>query len=401
VFFAALLLRCAFLALWRGDPATPDGLDYQAIARHLEAGEGFTVDGEHPVLSRPPLYPLFLAAAHRLFPGHPRAPLWLQGLVDSAAAVCVLLAAEALMPAPAALACAAIYVLHPVFIGLCALFMSETLFMGLWLLCLALLARALSSGSPASSAAAGAAFGLALLCRPLFLFYPAVLLPAYLAARPGWKRQAACWLAFCAVTAAVVAPWTARNRRVSGGLIWVTTGAGSSWWMGSLTHYPLPDETRAIVGGGDTKSVKAEEAFNREAARNWRRDWPALLARLPPRLFKFWVVSHSSVLRIESPNSAYIARRRWGPLAVKGALAILQAAILAACAAGVFMLRASWRRALVLLAPVLYVSLHVLNDWGAPRYHLPALPEAWMLGVWGFHLRRRSATTNEPPGHLP
>src|SRR5688500_479123 len=71
---------------------TPDGVEYRDFGRSLAAGEGFVrhqtlVDGQpiaFPEVFRTPGYPLFLAAAERLWPGGSTVPaILLQVLIGS------------------------------------------------------------------------------------------------------------------------------------------------------------------------------------------------------------------------------------------------------------------------------------------------------------------------------
>ena len=59
----ALLHLAAFVLLTKPGPDETwlGSVSYGDIARHVVAGEGFTMDGEHPTAWRPPVYPLFVA----------------------------------------------------------------------------------------------------------------------------------------------------------------------------------------------------------------------------------------------------------------------------------------------------------------------------------------------------
>jgi len=65
--FAVLHLAAFVLMTTPGPDETWLGsVSYGDIARHLVAGDGFTMDGEHPTAWRPPVYPLFVAGVMKV-----------------------------------------------------------------------------------------------------------------------------------------------------------------------------------------------------------------------------------------------------------------------------------------------------------------------------------------------
>jgi len=392
VFLTALVLRLGFLAFWNGTPFAPDTVTYLSVADNVAAGRGFMTSGTEPESNRAPLYPLLLAGVRRAFGESPTPVLAVQCLLDALTAVWVLLLAAELAGPRAGLAAGLLYAAQPIFIGYTHWLLSESFFFDLWFLSLALTARAWKARSASGFAGAGAALGLAVLCRPAHMFYPALIVLALALSPFPRKRAAACAAAFCAGFVLLLSPWTARNWLRFHKLIPVVTGGGNAWYAGSLpdSQFPSAEDVKAAVGGGiDPFSPEGDAILGRLAKRNWKEHGPALLARMPVRLVRFWVTSHCSVFSMDRTNADYRARGQWGALAVKSVLLGLQVLILAGGFWGAWALRRRWREGLLLLLlPAAYASLHIFNDYKPNRYHLTALPCLWTLFFWAWHERR-------------
>jgi len=381
LFATALVLRFGLIFSQKLEPMTPGGADYRAIATSLAEGHSFTLNG-NPEISRAPLFPLF-ASVFLHFSPKIEPVLLAQAVLDSLTSVWIFLLSLLLMPTAGAFFSGLLYAIHPVYIGYTGYFLSETLFFNLWFMSLAAMMRSLRLSCTRSAMVSGALLGAAVLARPAHIFYPVAAAPIFLAAGP-WKRQMFRWILFCFCFAAILMPWIIRNKLISNRFILVSTMAGHSWWMGSLTKYPSYEDSLAARPKADFSSPEADAYFKRLTVENWRRQPARLLAQFPYRLFRFWVTSHSSVVGIERPNSVYLSEGHWGILAIKSLMLALQIGILAVGFWGAWRLRSRWREWLALAMPILYVSLHITNDWGVPRYHLSALPLFWVLGIWAL-----------------
>lgn len=387
VFLASLLLRLAFHAAWRGEPIAPDSASYLSVAANVAEGRGFMMDAGVPDSNRAPLYPALLAGIRLLFGGGITPILLAQALLDSLTAVWILLLATSLAGPRSGLLSGLVYALHPVFIGYTHWILSETFFFDLWFLSLWLTAQAWVGRRASLFACGGAALALAVLCRPAHMFYPAAILAALALGEIPWRRAAVCGAAFCAAFVLVLSPWTGRNWLRFHKIIPVVTGGGNAWYVGSLPDYPSIAQIQEAAKG-DPFSPEGDRALSLAAKRNWRDHGPALAARLPRRLLKFWITSHCSVFSMDRTNADYRERGQWGALAFKFALIGLQILIVAAGIWGAWALRSFWRRGLLLLLmPAAYASLHILNDYQPNRYHLTALPCLWMLFFWALSER--------------
>jgi 4-amino-4-deoxy-L-arabinose transferase-like glycosyltransferase len=244
-----LVLRLAFALLyWTDKPLTHDEHEYLALARSVAAGQGFVYDasretGTAPQFGRAPAYPLFLALIGAGAGDEPASSptrvkvaqsivgaltVWLIGVIAARAA-----------GERAGLAAAAIAAVYPPLVWIGADVLSEALYcalaLGTALLLDIAVARADRQGNARGGAAAallaGLTAGVAILVRPVMLFF----LP--LAAIWLWRRRrASLAVALIVTAAAVVTPWTARNYRVYGRFVLVASEGGVTFWTG---NHPL------------------------------------------------------------------------------------------------------------------------------------------------------------------
>jgi 4-amino-4-deoxy-L-arabinose transferase-like glycosyltransferase len=229
----ALLLRLATFAA-ADRPAQlfwlPDSVEYDQLAWNLVAQGAYSLETSAPWtpdLTRTPVYPLFVAGCYRLAGHRPAVAVAVQ--IGFAVATVLLLWAlgRRFFSAPAALAGAGFLALDPLSIHYAIQLLSESLFTLFFLGSLfCILAYVRRPGWPWVSAAAFVT-GLAILCRPIAVFWPLALLPGPLVL--AWQgrswRPVGHFLVFVTGVAAVVGPWIVRNERV-GGLAVLTTVPG-------------------------------------------------------------------------------------------------------------------------------------------------------------------------------
>jgi 4-amino-4-deoxy-L-arabinose transferase-like glycosyltransferase len=226
----ALLLRlAAFAAADR--PAQlfwfPDSAEYDQLAWNLVAHGAYSLEAAAPWtpdLTRTPVYPFFVAGCYYLA-GHRSAVAVAVQIGLSVATVLLLwIIGRRFFPAPAALAGAGFLAIDPLSIHYTILLLSETLFTLLFLGSLYGVLAYLRWPGWAWASAAALLTGLAILCRPIAVFWPLALLPGalLLAWRGRSWRPLGHFGVFVAGAAVVVGPWILRNERV-GGLAVLTT----------------------------------------------------------------------------------------------------------------------------------------------------------------------------------
>ncbi|MDA8132797.1 MAG: glycosyltransferase family 39 protein [Elusimicrobia bacterium] len=394
LFLAALLARGALIIGLHTPFTNPDSSDYISLAGNLLSSGSYSIDGKLPDCTRPPGYPFFVAAVN--YAGGKislKRTAAAQAAVDSSSAVLVYLLALEFISPPFALAAGMAYALHPVFACFSRLMLSESLFMFFWLFFLLAARKTMTSGSIAFAAASGAVLSMALLVRPTHILYPVAFAPVLYFGVRDLKKSLLILIALAAAAQLGIAPWKARNKTLFG-ISTVTTGAGVAFWAGSLPEYPTRADLSPVWPRGDFKSPEADRAFMLKAKENWAaRKW-TLIGKLPRRLLRFWVTSHSSVLNFPQQEQGSLAFK-----AAKAAMFAVQLLTLLLAAAGAWLLRRRWRDLLFLLMPAVYVSGHILNDWGPARYHISALPCLLIAGCWAAQelAQRRSKASSSGP----
>jgi 4-amino-4-deoxy-L-arabinose transferase-like glycosyltransferase len=260
-----LALRLAFaLGYWVNQPMTHDEREYLALARSLAAGHGFTYPDDEPSpgtaqrFGRAPGYPVFLAligAADR----YEHAPARVKIVQSTVGAIVVWLIAALARRASgdrAGIAAAAVAALYPPLVWISSYVWRETLFSMLALVAALLLARGAVAAAPDARgsnvwiATAGLVVGIAILTRPVMIFF------VPLGALWLWRRRdLTAAILFIVIAAACVLPWMIRNHGVYGRWMIASEG-GVTFWTG---NHPL------AVGDGDLAAnpriKEAELAF--------------------------------------------------------------------------------------------------------------------------------------------
>jgi 4-amino-4-deoxy-L-arabinose transferase-like glycosyltransferase len=208
----------------------PDSLEYNRIAWNLVSEGAYSQSVAPPLvpdLTRPPIFPIYLALWY-----------WLVGPSPSLAAATQILLAVGTCALTYAFGTrfigpfigvlgAGLLTLDPLSIRYAALLLSETLFTFLLIGALFSLMTYFQAPRPGLAATAAALTGLAILCRPIAVLWPLALLPLFLllALKEKQWRLMAHYILFVAVTFALVSIWVVRNERV-GGLAVLSTVPG-------------------------------------------------------------------------------------------------------------------------------------------------------------------------------
>ncbi len=261
---AGLVLRLAFgLLYWVHKPLTHDEREYLALAQSLSAGHGFTYEPGHESgttqqFGRAPAYPLFLAAigaGDRSYEAVPARVKIAQSIVGAIGVWLIGLLAWRLAGPKAAAVAAWIAALYPPLVWITAYVLSEALYCTLALSTVLLLDHAIdrSDGgrrSSASALAAGALCGIAILTRPVMLFFLPIAAPWLVLRRH--IRVATILLVTAAV---VVAPWTVRNYRTYGRFVLVASEGGVTFWTG---NHPLARGEGDLAANPDIKKAEID-----------------------------------------------------------------------------------------------------------------------------------------------
>jgi len=344
---------------------------------------------------RPPGYLLFLYGLGR-FGTEARWLLSAQALVSALALLPLVALARAWVGWRAALVAAAVLALYPAHVAYAALFMSDTLYMTLLLLSLALLFR--RDASRGATLAAGTAFAAASLVRGVPTpFIPVVLLWAVAGGwwppREGLRRAGA----FALGVALIIGPWSIRNAAVFGEFIPTDCQTMYSLWQGNNPVGGFhPGLTRRYLA--HSRSPTEREAFARAKVLDYVRAdpmgwaWKKVTLEVPDLLGG-----------VDKVHRDLLAQGRFGALgpdAQRAAAAIVTGAWVLVGALGVtglILLPRDPRRTLVLLFGAFVVCVHVVGLAHA-RHRLPLVP-LLALGLGALVVRPRDLL-RPTPGRL-
>ncbi len=355
VFACALAVRLALVLpmpadTWKtavSSDSTMDAKAYVDLARQI-AGRGAFAYGEQASAFRPPLYPAVLAAHFATVGENFRAVRVSQAVLGAVA--CLALAGTGVLVAGplAGLLAGLALAVYPFAVYFSGETMTEALFLALANGAVFLAVRALRSRRPAHAALAGAVAGLAILTRPTFLAFVALLGAVGLA---WWWRQRTGpgrTLVIVAVAAGlVVLPWVVRNSLLFGKPVFVTTYTGVNLYKGlpdrndvtcmaefGYTMHTVEDPALAVLPKPETemdselraywrRAVREEfGAYLREKVRDFGRFWfdfnlAGALSRRTAILPLLSFGAYLAALLVALGGSVALARAgKWGVLAV-------------------------------------------------------------------------------------
>lgn len=372
VFVLAVVVRWAATVavrdVHRGPQRQIDWVEFNILARHLAAGQGYTLADGNPTSYRAPGFPLVLAAVYVAFGAH--YPVAYLSFCILGAITCVLtywLARGVLSEAGARAACL-LAVLYFPFIYFSSVYASETVFAPCLAVSVWCMLRHFRSGSWSSLAASALALGFVILTRPNAV----LLLPLLLAAlcwKHGWKQPhllAKRCSVLVGIVIAVLAPWAIRNYTVHRSLVLFTTNGGATFRGGNNNQVlQNPEFWGWWLPGNElpnfSKLRQARNEVERDAL-EWRMGWewirshPQSLPRLVVlKAVRLWLPNYSS------SNHAYALLDSLGylPYLVLFALGVKR------CFAHLQWRTPEW---LVLHGTLLVTILTALVFWGSPRF---------------------------------
>jgi 4-amino-4-deoxy-L-arabinose transferase-like glycosyltransferase len=291
--------------------------------------------------------------------------------------------------------------LWPLGIQFTTVLASELHFIALTLAALAAWDRVRGGAGLVWLVVAGLAFGAATYVRPIALLMPAALAVAALLRSP---RTAVPSILKAAVTTAiifaVVAPWSARNERILGERVFMSTNFWPNFWMGNRegTNGEYTDLPAEVGGMSETERSDYLREVSLEGLRAdplgfvWRTTWKAVLLHERETIGVAW--NGAGIEALVGPM---------GATAVKAVSTLYWYGVLAAglVGAGLLMRRNGWWAGLV--SPPVWLWLYLIGVHAVivigDRYHMPSYPFiALLAGVALAALMSRVAGSREPSG---
>lgn len=365
----ALVLRLTLLMSYHNTQQAEqqDALDYQAIGQNLAQGIGFIGSDGQPTSSRPPLYPLFLAASYKVF-GYRDMPVKaIQCLIDSCTVVLIMMIALLLSDARAAFIAGLLAACYPPTILYSNLRLTECLFTFLMIAEIYFMIRAFKENRGKHLLLAGIMHGIATMVRSTLLVLPMFLLPLLLINR--WRKPLLKYgVLWFLIGSAIIAPWTIRNYMVFHKFIPVNVAGGHLLWFAIQ-----PD-----AYNGDTVVELSPIREFPELANMPRSQWDGLMTR---RMMKYAISHPIAYISAIAPN----AIRFWSLPVGKVLLAKRSRSLATALQAIhlLFVICSFWGLAILLrkssdAVPIalLFVYATIMHSitLPAPRYRLPYEP---------------------------
>ena len=309
IFTSAFLLRAVYSFHLPRETIEPDERIYSDLAANFLAGRGLISNQDFkrdifrpgqaapPATSRyryaafPPFYPFFLAGLYLAGVRSLIGVRLVQAVVGALSCLALAWIAENIAGGRsrgekiAGLA-AGMMAFYPPLIRYSSLLLTETVFVFLVMAMVAFLLRFREKERPSISVLAGLFAGMGILCRPTLIPFT-VLAAVWLWFRASSRRAA--FAPFILAAALVLTPWTARNYRLLGRLIPVTTQGGSNLY---LANNPLSRGGTVSRGelvaagifhlGEDEDEVEYNRGYGR-LARNFIRAHPLRFLKLSLR----------------------------------------------------------------------------------------------------------------------
>ncbi len=370
IFLAALtaFLRLAVLVIMPVQ-LTSDSAAYHDLARQILAS------GEYGQTAHlPPGFPYVLAGWYRLTTAHAFSGYVLGVLLSTAAVLLVYDVARRVAGEQAGRWAALLASLMPTLVFTAPRVHTTPILTVLVCAFADLGAVSIGSGRRKVIAVAGLGLlaGAGALVRPTLLLLPGIMLVCWLLAGFGW-RSVVWFVVTVVLMAAVVAPWTARNFRVLGAFVPVSTNGGYCLYNGLnpesdglwSRREPLPGETDEV----------ARDRLRRRAALRWLGSHPVdgltLIARKQAYM---WGVSSTNIATAISPRVPRAVHETLR-MAIKAVINTAWVALLVLCVVASVRTH-PWqnRRLLPALGFVLsLLAIHLLFEVQA-RYNVPAIP---------------------------
>jgi len=226
-----------------------DGAEYLRMAENLLQSGQFTLDGENPIVGKPPGFPVLLACWLRLAGTIQGFQVLQLFLLFVAYSMIALTGKELGGPAAGLLTLGVLCLLWPLD-DLAAQPISEPAFLafaaaGIWASI-----RALTRDARLMAVIAGAALAAATYMRPITLLFPIFLAIAVLVSRRGGRRAV---VTLAVIHTLLVLPWIARNYMVCGKLVPMVANWGPAFFLTSEESW----QTYYFEGSG--KSRESEE----------------------------------------------------------------------------------------------------------------------------------------------
>lgn len=310
VLIAFAARACVVAWAWNRFPAAADGIYYDAFARRLAEGAGYTwlwPDGVvTPAAHYPVGYPALLAPMYRVFGAHVGVAMAFNAFIGGIAVGALYLALRRSVAWGPAFIASAIVALHPALVPYTAAVMTEGVTLSLVVIAFAF-AR-LPRRESVRWASVGMLMGLATLIRPQSLLLAPVL--GWVSAGEGGRRKVLAAGVVSLLAIAVCLPWTIRNcsRMDRCALVSVNGGwnllIGTQTQSGSWTELAVPDECKTVWS-----EAKKDSCFETVARREISREPSTWIRKVPKKVFTTFDYFGAAPWYLHQANGAAFTER--------------------------------------------------------------------------------------------
>ena len=399
-----LILRLEAAHSWNASrpdaPArlTADEPGYDSLARDLLDGRGFIWPG------RVPLYPLWIAALHRVTGFSYARAIYYQCFLGALAVALTFILGRQVFGTAAGLIAAFGAAVDIVLITQSVRFLSEILFTPAVIVLAISLTHALSSPSIRRFGWVGFWIGVANLIRPTLVAFPLAAAVVVAVAYP--SRRGAAWMAMVTVVSCIVVlPWMAHNY-IRHGAVYPLATSNAILWQGSPEYYHLIRDrgytyldvwNKVIYGPGneghDAGSIEGDRYWTARALRSIARE-PLVYARFClEKAVTYWVGDPNADWG-DSFIFNYHALRQWGMSRSTTAQYMVWRAFPIVGFAALLVLRGSYRRLAGILSILAYCTLLHAVTHAEARLSEPLHPLLLVIvagaavRVWSIGFRR-------------
>ena len=387
---AGLALRVVVIDLRPEGAAiiAPDEPEYIEIAQNLWLGDGFTFRGE-PTAYRDMLFPAVTALIMKLTGGNFRGMLYLQSILSCLTGWLLYLIGRKRFSETIGLILCGAWIFYPASILFSAMYLTETLFVFLWVLAIVLYDRLEENATLTNAILLGICLGVLCLTRAagLLMIAAIVIYVVLIRYETEFKHRLRISLVVVAASLVIILPWMIRNYVVMDSFSLNTNGginllignnryATGAYRFDEPVQEMLPDESLSEAARDQAAADLASEYFWSDVSRSlnlwsrkfaylWSTDMAMLAHYLPSR-----------------GNASLAEQLRLMPLALLLITAIPYIVILLAGTTGFYLVKKFPTRGFFILQ-VFMITVAAFLSFGLPRFHFPAMP-ALMIGAAAF-----------------
>lgn len=384
IFTFAIILRLAYVLAYPQMPLLNDPAGYDKTGWGLVNGSGFpvfTLDNE-VIISRPPGYPLFLAAIYVVFGHNITAVRMVQALIDALVCLMILYLGSRLFNPLVGYTGASAYVFYFPPVLFTGMLYTESFYTFIFGLSILFLLLALNKDQLKYWVACGVFLGLATLISTRSLYF--ILFAAiavFLNNRSLFKSiKRIAVIILCMLI--LFAPWTARNYNKTGKFILldnIGSSGASLLWLATNPYGVIDWNMSADPMKSRFAHLSEEEMvriFKKEAFVNLKQYPFAYVRNSLKRFGLFWFSSFSyHIYGFEKSFSALWQERNLMFLFLKLFLFGLNALFVMLGVFGIWASLRIWKRTyFIILAPIIYFTLIDTLYVVTPRHQVPIIP---------------------------